>query len=195
MTHALTSSLGRAASRSPCRPRAICDGCAYFRPAFPPCVTTFALCVTVTIPPTSRPSPLSFSSSPSRLPSLFAAPGPRDRGGGGGGGGGGRGDREGRDQPTRSHLARPAQEPSCGERFAHRCLRECLRGCAYGRWPRSPQHGAAGRRCGVVPTRRAGAPPAGPPIPTHPTAGLRTSRALASARSPHQPVTATEWRT
>ena len=39
--------------------------------------------------------------------------------------------------------------------------------CAYGRKPRSPQHGAVSRRCGVVPTRRAGAPPAGPPTPTY----------------------------
>ena len=39
--------------------------------------------------------------------------------------------------------------------------------CAYGRKPRSPQHGAVSRRCGVVPTRRAGAPPAGPPTPTN----------------------------
>ena len=29
------------------------------------------------------------------------------------------------------------------------------------------QHGAASRRCGVVHTRRAGAPPAGPPTPTY----------------------------
>ena len=46
--------------------------------------------------------------------------------------------------------------------------------------PRSPQHGAGGRLRGVVHTRRAGAPPAGPPTPTHPTASLRTTRALES---------------
>ena len=34
--------------------------------------------------------------------------------------------------------------------------------CAYGRKLRSPQQGASGRRRGFVPTRRAGAPPAGP---------------------------------
>ena len=40
------------------------------------------------------------------------------------------------------------------------------------------QHGAAGRSCGIVPTRRAGAPPEGPPIPTYPAASLRWTRAL-----------------
>ena len=45
------------------------------------------------------------------------------------------------------HAARPArQEPSCGERFAHRCVRVA---CAYGRKPRSPRHGTAGRRQGA----------------------------------------------
>ena len=52
--------------------------------------------------------------------------------------------------------------------------------CAYGRELRFPRHGAAGRRCGVVPTRRAGAPPARPPTPSCPTASLRTTRVLES---------------
>ena len=51
---------------------------------------------------------------------------------------------------------------------------------AYGRKQRSPQHGAAVLRCGVVSTRRAGAPPAVPPTPSNPTASLRTTRALES---------------
>ena len=37
--------------------------------------------------------------------------------------------------------------------------------CVYGGKPRSPQHGAACPRCGAVPTRRAGAPPAGLHLP------------------------------
>ena len=48
--------------------------------------------------------------------------------------------------------------PSCGERYAYRpCVGPC-----------SPRHGTAGWWCGVVPTRRAGASPAGPPSPTFP---------------------------
>ena len=47
---------------------------------------------------------------------------------------------------------------------------------AYGRKPRSPQH-----RTAV--TRRAGAPPAGPPTPSHPAASLRTTRALESLQN------------
>ena len=42
------------------------------------------------------------------------------------------------------------------------------------------QHGAAGRYCGVVPTRRTGALPVGPPTPTYPTASLQTTHVLES---------------
>ena len=50
--------------------------------------------------------------------------------------------------------------------------------CVYVRTPRSPQHGAAGRRCGFVATWRAGAQSVGPP--TYRTASLLTTRALDS---------------
>ena len=69
-------------------------------------------------------------------------------------------------RPSRSGC-RPAHPTS---RPAHRprsqAVENALRtggACVYGRKPPSPQKGAASRRCGILPTRRAGAPPAGPP--------------------------------
>ena len=69
-------------------------------------------------------------------------------------------------RPSRSGC-RPAYPTS---RPAHRprsqAVENALRtggACVYGRKPPSPQKGAASRRCGILPTRRAGAPPAGPP--------------------------------
>ena len=56
-------------------------------------------------------------------------------------------DRRGRDQPTR----RPARPTSRTDGPAHRCASKCLRLRL-----RSPRHGAVGRRCGIVPTRRRG---------------------------------------
>ena len=69
-------------------------------------------------------------------------------------------------RPSRSGC-RPAHPTS---RPAHRprsqAVENALRtggACIYRRKPRSPQKGAASRRCGILPTRRAGVPPAGPP--------------------------------
>ena len=98
-------------------------------------------------------------------------------------------DRGGRDRPTR----RLALSTGPGAKLLKTpCLQVCLTvlggACTYGRKQRSPHHGAVSLRCGVVPTRRAGAPPAGPPTPTYPAshthstpaAGGQTSRALES---------------
>ena len=58
----------------------------------------------------------------------------------------------------------------------------------YGRKQRSPQHGEASRRCGVVPTRRAGAPPAGPPTHNYVTpGGLVTSSVVTAPPRPPPP--------
>ena len=85
--------------------------------------------------------------------------------------------------PGDGPASRPAHRPR--SQTVENALRTGVLGdaCAYGGKPRSPQHGAGGRRRGVVPTRCAGAPPAGPPTPTHPTASLRTTRALESAKN------------
>ena len=59
----------------------------------------------------------------------------------------------------------PGPRTLCGERSVYRCAVECL---PTGVARVSPLHCAAGWRFRIVPTRRAGASPAGPPAHTPP---------------------------
>ena len=70
---------------------------------------------------------------------------------------------------TSPPASRPAHRPRSQAVRTLSSLRKGVLGgaCVYGRKPRSPPYGAGGRRRGVVPTRRAGAPPAGPPTATY----------------------------
>ena len=97
---------------------------------------------------------------------------------------GGRDDWE-RDQTTR----RPALPARPRSQDVQNALRTGVLGgpCVYCRKSRSPQHGAASRRCGVVPTRRAGAQPPGPPTyPTYHPLPLRPAGGRRGRSSPHQ---------
>ena len=138
--------------RPQCRPRAKCDGCAYLR--------TVAHSLLAGPRPQCRGTVgqgLTVTAAPTpdpHSPVCHWSPGP----------------------------ARPQCRPrsNCDGVEHALCTGVLGSACAYGRKQRSPQHGAGGRRCGVVTTRCAGAPTAGPPTPSHPKASLRTTRALES---------------
>ena len=73
----------------------------------------------------------------------------------------------------RRDLTRRRRRPPCVTRPTSRTVENALRtgvfgcACAYGRKRALPSTGPSAG--GIVPTRRAGAPPAGPPTPTYPT--------------------------